>query len=472
MSYNDDEEVVVVKKGGFFGKFICLLLGVVLGVGATVGGVYAATTIVTVKDAASIANVKPETLHKYLGEEYAEKTVAELIGPVGKAFIGFATGEGTLRDLAEISPAVEDKIVDLTDSFEDSYSVKISPDALLDSTLKEIPQVLKDTLYSIPLADILSLDVENSLMMYIAYGKKGVHYTLETVDGKTEAVGCRQRIALDETGNAYNAYGEPWSGTLNTERTTFTTIVNEETIVYQIDKTTPVSEPTTVKIAGSDAVYATYYYINDADGNELKYEPLNFGDLSGDSDTLDKLTSRLTLKEAIGEEAIEETTFFELVADVVIADIPSAIESLTINEVFKNEIYVDTNGNGVIDETETDVKGEWWYLLHKPDDSIGEYSLTEMDCLIDNMMNNVYAATIYQLYNDGMIQGLDITTLDQDVRWKIGTVVDFSTKLDEKGIPYGTNPSTGFNYRIGDLTVTQTMTYLSILFAQIDLLGI
>ena len=106
-------EVVVKKKGGFLGKLVSFLLGMIFGaialVGGVIGGTYFAVSRIKINDA--VNKVEGLTgiqipLDDYLSEVYANQTVLELVKDLAKVARSVANGTGTLGDFNEISPAV------------------------------------------------------------------------------------------------------------------------------------------------------------------------------------------------------------------------------------------------------------------------------------------------------------------------------------------------------------------------------
>ena len=101
------------KKGGFLGKFIAFLLGMMFGavalVGGVIGGTYLALTRVKINDAVNkvegIAGIQIP-LDDYLSEVYANQSVLDLVKDVAGVVSDVASGKGTLNDLNTISPAV------------------------------------------------------------------------------------------------------------------------------------------------------------------------------------------------------------------------------------------------------------------------------------------------------------------------------------------------------------------------------
>ena len=115
MSEEMDEVMMEPHKGGgsFFSKFLCVLLGIIIGVigafgGAAYAGYYAATKmpieegVNLVKDYAGLEF----DYTKYVNGKYSESTLVDLFGDVGKAINDISSGVGTLNTLNELSPYV------------------------------------------------------------------------------------------------------------------------------------------------------------------------------------------------------------------------------------------------------------------------------------------------------------------------------------------------------------------------------
>nr|MBR6778116.1 hypothetical protein [Clostridia bacterium] len=96
------ERARVVKKSGFLGKILCLLLGLILGVAATVGGVVGAGYFVYTQPVDKTVNLidkyvpadvyamlfGSEDKSGFLNEKYAELKVKDLLGDTFKAVQG------------------------------------------------------------------------------------------------------------------------------------------------------------------------------------------------------------------------------------------------------------------------------------------------------------------------------------------------------------------------------------------------
>lgn len=200
----------------------------------------------------------------------------------------------------------------------------------------------------VQLSDVLGADVEDKMIMYILYGKEDIHYS---VDPATQEITMlRKRIAI--AGNlAFNEYGEPLNGTLTpidggyTYTESYTENGVSHTTVYVVGEAIKNGDvqatlPVVIEKEPEDEkANALLYYLNDADGGELKYQSTRLGDLAGEDNALSKLTDRLTLGEILGEDSVKDNKIFKHLQDSTVKDLPTAITNLTIGDIFHDEMY-------------------------------------------------------------------------------------------------------------------------------------
>ena len=181
------------------------------------------------------------------------------------------------------------------------------------------------------------------------------------------------------------------------------------------------------------------------------------------------------------KETVENNKFFKHVMDNTIDELPEAINNLTLQTVYAEEIFqtdengnfLDKNGNITTNKDEYAVEHEWWYLLHDEElceknhgvdrdkQCIQDYKITELDVLIDNMRNNIEMATLYQLKADGMIHDLDEDTLNSPVKTSIG-----GEPVDMGDLP--TTDADGNPIKLGNYTVAQMLNYVNAIFKAVD----
>ena len=135
--------------------------------------------------------------------------------------------------------------------------------------------------------------------------------------------------------------------------------------------------------------------------------------------------------------------------------------SVAESKLFYNDatgFYNFENDEGKTCEAHLVLNGQWKYLLVDPDDPEGyahDYPLTNFAVLVSNMTKNMTKARLYDL-NDDKIILLDTSTL--------GTVI--VTNMSILGNDFSWTPPEGATasnpdgkLRLGDLTVTQIMSY-------------
>ena len=315
----------------------------------------------------------------------------------------------------------------------------------------------------IPLSDIMDANKDEPLVMHLLYGKENVHYS---IDGSGNVTMLQKQIGL--IGNVvYNEYGEKLDGhTVNTETSVYTDSDGNQ--YKYVASTLPA-----IETADGNA---TVYLLTDLEGNEVYYKKTTLGDMSGSNNIITSLTKRITVGEVIDEETINTNKFFKHVKDETIDSLPSAIDNLTLQQVYDTEIFktdangnfLDINGNVTTNKDEYVVEHEWWYLLHNKDvctaehgascdkECIQDYKITEMDTLIENMRKNIEEATLYQLKADGMIEHLDDSTLDSKIKTSIGT-----QSIDMTGLPTDKK-------KLGEFTVVEMLNYVNAIFKAVE----
>ena len=265
-----------------------------------------------------------------------------------------------------------------------------------------------DIINSLELSDIITEDRDNEIIMFLLHGKKGVTYTIVG----DQIIYAQRRVAI-VGGTLYDQYGEVISGvTLNgTESYT----LNGTTTTYYL------------KQVENSNIYKVYS--DSACTTEVKYGPTTIGDMSGSSNPINNITKVLTLQEIMGDD-VSNNTFLKHLADKTIDELPSALNNLTIQQVFADQIYLvekDSDGKPVLDtdgdytyldktgdvidktvegwESNKVLNGVWRYLLINPETKKEQsYTLTDMGTLMSNMVKNVHDAPLNDLYKDGIIE--------------------------------------------------------------------
>ncbi len=301
-------------------------------------------------------------------------------------------------------------------------------------TIGELKAKNENIINDISLTDVMKEERDDKLVMYLLYGKKGIHY--DEVNGEIDML-QRQIAVLD--GQVYNEYGEEIVGVA--ANGVFTD-ANGETYDYAAT-----NKELDVTVNGVAKKAPTYYLSKD--GEKVLYHATNLGDLNSDNSPVSHLTTRLQIADIFTEKDIADNMFLVHVQNETIDSLPSAIEELKITEVYAEEIFED---DGVT------VKGTWWYLLYDQDTgNILEPTIKEMASLTGNMMNNVHAATLNQLDADGMVDFKDSTTLTRPIDFNdpshnLGAVLNIDYTIPTvNGIPKET---------LGELTVSELLEYV------------
>ena len=222
-----EPKIIYRKKGGFFGKFVALLTGIIIGVGVGVGGIvgigwYGYTKMPIdsgVNTAGSIAGTTIDYT-QYIDGSYGEKTLQNLVGDVLDATQKISNGEGTLNTLNAISPLVRTLIAgDGTEANAGligtlaQYSISVDPDEAMSKILvkpegtEDAPEnkdiyfgdYLKSCIDNAPLGDMLkAFDYElNDVIKTVCYGVEGVDYTVDE-NGEIQMLHGATKLTLGE----------------------------------------------------------------------------------------------------------------------------------------------------------------------------------------------------------------------------------------------------------------------------------
>ena len=344
-------------------------------------------------------------------------------------------------------------------------------------TIGELRKENTNLINSIQLCDIMEENQDEKLVMFLLYGREDVHYKL--VEGKVQMQ--QKFIAIREVSGAmkvYNEYGEELTKkdeANNVEGWTLTdttyTDADGNEYAYTVD-------PTGRTIQTNDGAEA-YVCLLSQDGNAVQFKKTSLGDMAGSDNIVSNLTKRIKIGEIMSEDDLAENKFLKHVKDETVESLPGALNELTIQQVYADDIY-EENG---------DLKGEWWYLLTK-DGVEHEYKITDMASLMDNMKENIHDATLKKLSDDGIIQFSGATlTADIITQVKYGSGADeyypvyvYTKDTDGNGVvdhnDEGKPVSEVFvnadgtpKALVGDLTVEEMIFYVDGLLVVIEKLG-
>ena len=552
--YNRQPRVIVKRKGGFFGKLFCLLLGFILGVVSVVGGVAGAGYYFANKKVSEIDEMAgdslPVELSALLTDEYYEGTVLNLLGGIAQASAEIASGEGSLETLLQISPTVQ-KTVDsvaakmkelgsnipqeeiaeqlMTTSFtnlpayfkgelvnsfvlgdllvstgmitfEDltsdmpmmvlCYGVE-GEDYQIDYTNKKVimlgdskPTTFGDVredgltvnIMEVPLDSFLTAEPTDKKTLYFLYGRENIHYEFIYVEKGAPAPEGTTKLednplypnkdvyaklmkkqvaayAYTEGGTtnyyAVNEYGEPLLSDIN-NKTSYIALEPSQadgyvyeyehhgkTYYLKADDTLPAIRVKGVLAGGSLEAYAPAYYVveNTEDGQktDVYYTRNCIKDLEDkEKGIVFNMSNRLELYDVLDEGEVARNPFLKHVSHVTLDELPIAIESLSLTQVFETDIYkmnaqktyfVDALGNRLYEKDgvyfkdeacsvtgERVLVGTWAYLLDdpsNPNDKPEDYTVTQVNTLVENMKKSIQGANLGKLVDDEIITFTD-----------------------------------------------------------------
>ena len=314
-------------------------------------------------------------------------------------------------------------------------------EALAGSKLSE----LNDDLNKVAIAEnLITPDTNNKVVMYLLYGKEGVHYE---VDG-AEIKPLQKRVRIDGA-DVYNEYDEQISGATVSGNT-----YTDNGVTYYLTD-------------ASATLGAGWYYVyNDsAHLEKAMYSPTTIADLKGTSEVLNNVMNRLTLSDVLSEKELANNKVLCHLSDVTISGLSDAIHDLTIEDVFEQDMYeknadgsfkTDTSGNRIMKHT-------WEYMLLDPTtgELHHEYRLEDnMNDLMDNFQKNVQHRSLKTLIDDRIIE-LEKTTDSNFFTKDIPPLYANTYQIgkDENGNPI-------YAQKIGELTISQMINLMNNLISQ------
>lgn len=196
-TYYDDTEYER-RGGGFWGKFLAVFLGFLFGIICTLGGLaglgyvlYAKIKIAEGFKAVNKITGSDINYTEYITEEYAQKTIAELMKDLGALSSDFQNQTASLSSLEKFSPKVRETAESIVKKISE-YGVAVDTDVLMTTPLSGMSEFLTDTLNTVEVGKVLDKSgilVESNdsyeILMLLCYGEKGVDYA---VDGEGRPV--------------------------------------------------------------------------------------------------------------------------------------------------------------------------------------------------------------------------------------------------------------------------------------------
>lgn len=196
-TYYDDTEYER-RGGGFWGKFLAVFLVFLFGIICTLGGLaglgyvlYAKIKIAEGFKAVNKITGSDIDYTEYITEEYAQKTIAELMKDLGALSSDFQNQTASLSSLEKFSPKVRETAESIVKKISE-YGVAVDTDVLMTTPLSGMSEFLTDTLNTVEVGKVLDKSgilVESNdsyeILMLLCYGEKGVDYA---VDGEGRPV--------------------------------------------------------------------------------------------------------------------------------------------------------------------------------------------------------------------------------------------------------------------------------------------
>ncbi len=309
---------------------------------------------------------------------------------------------------------------------------------------------------------------KDKIHMFLIYGKKDIHYSYTPeADGSHTIQMLQKRIAICQHDHkkVYDEYGHWINGGSVVSYTEsdkyeyiYTDPNGDKYYLKKVDKA-PFTELTDDSTSDDPYDEALFYYVFDENGNEVMFSSRTLGQLTQDKTLLDDISKALSVRDFLGDSAnLDENFVLKHVADHKIDELPNAIEELTVQQVFEDEIYkhqldndnnlyfVDKDNKQLYFNSDDDtwytsatfdegtqsqrvLTGTWKYLLYKKDVE-QTYLLSNINEMIGNMKENVQKATLLELYTDGLIR----TNPNEAIAgYTIDDLITFVSNSEENG---------------------------------------
>lgn len=457
-NYEPQEEFEPKKKGGVLGKVIALLLGFILGIVATIGGVVGAGFYIykNVKVKTALSWIPADfNYNEYITEEYAEKTLEGLIGGIS-GIINDAGGVGenstlSLSSFLSVSPYPEKAAKDLKTELA-KYGVDIDDQEFLTVPFVQFSKYLEETINDIRLGALLSATgvQMNDILTYLCYGEEGADYTL--VNGKPQMNEGKEELRLKDLLQAKDGiaglfYDVPLHVLLDID-------LNDENE----------DDPLMVAICfGSDNVHYTNVNVDGRSVPTMK-------------EIIYTATHETVVDEETGEPVLDEETGEPIIAHVLFDEFGREIKDATYNEetgVFVilggekilyavNDPTLEANQYRVYDTQEgtpTPLK----FKKRTVQDMIGGASDLIMDLRIRDLFTDTESSQLLSNIADWTI--LELTENEKMEGLKIGDIIPVQptdskimNTLKDYSISDLKNKQTINDLKIGDLIVVEETT--------------
>lgn len=196
----EQEQMVVKKKRSFLSRLLAFLLAFILGIIAGIGGLVGAGYFVakkkTVKELFGYANTD---YTKFVGEDYAQKTVWDAIGAVFTTLKGFSGGTTTLNDLNKISPAVGEYMERFVEATKRDYGIDLNNSGnFMDVPITGLNEHLGQCIENTPMNELMgAMGSGNKVVTALCYGVEGEDYYIGE-DGKPQMYENKTPLTVGE----------------------------------------------------------------------------------------------------------------------------------------------------------------------------------------------------------------------------------------------------------------------------------
>ncbi|MFQ7077442.1 MAG: hypothetical protein ACLRSW_05615, partial [Christensenellaceae bacterium] len=149
------------RGGGFWGKFLAVFLGFLFGIICTLGGLaglgYVLYAKIKIAEGFKVVNKITGSdidYSEYITEEYAQKTIAELMKDLGALSSDFQNQTASLSSLEKFSPKVRETAESIVKKISE-YGVAVDTDVLMTTPLSGMSEFLTDTLNTVEVGKVL-----------------------------------------------------------------------------------------------------------------------------------------------------------------------------------------------------------------------------------------------------------------------------------------------------------------------------
>lgn len=359
-------------------------------------------------------------------------------------------------------------------------------------TIGDLRNNSKGLIDDIYLTSLISPQPQNKVIMYLLYGRKGVHYG-DDLDGDGNPDMLQKQVAVYEN-NVYNEYGEVIANAKanGLTYTQFNADGETELASYklaQADKTIKITIPPVNEGEKATKLTVPAYYVFNTDDTKVYYTRTQMRDMTGDSKILASLTDRLHLTDVMD---VEDNKILKHLTNVTIAELPEEINNLSVGQVFDEDMhffdketgkyYTDASKTTEVDASQKylALKPTWKYLIRANTADSQRYSATDLALAREGKLNGVYYyedAFGHERYYDYRYKvTTDMNTMVKNIEHNMQYTP--LTEMNADGIIEGDHsnlilkpisPSIkdasdlfdGYNY-LGDLTINQMLDYVNL----------